>query len=165
MNNDGCLTRDGFAVAMHLIQKKLAGTDIPSTLPPSLLPPSMRAKNSSPFSPSISHSPEAAKDLLGDDTPPPSAVPPQPPRPTPTVTRDPFASSAHNGKSVVSLHTAVPSYCGCPQHHPIGIYSVMMMMTSRVLPFLCMINLQRLATFKTNSTQPLAHWIARRMNE
>lgn len=99
MNNDGCLTRDGFAVAMHLIQKKLAGTDIPSTLPPSLLPPSMRAKNSSPFSPSISHSPEAAKDLLGDDTPPPSAVPPQPPRPTPTVTRDPFASSAHNASS------------------------------------------------------------------
>ena len=31
MNNDGRLTRDGFAVAMHLIQGKLAGKELPAT--------------------------------------------------------------------------------------------------------------------------------------
>jgi len=44
INGDGGLTRDGFAVALYLIQKKLAGTDIPTSLPPSLIPPSMRTK-------------------------------------------------------------------------------------------------------------------------
>jgi epidermal growth factor receptor substrate 15 len=42
LNNDGKLTRDGFAVAMHLIQGKLAGKEIPTTLPSSLIPPSFR---------------------------------------------------------------------------------------------------------------------------
>jgi hypothetical protein len=159
-------------VAMHLIQKKLVGTDIPATLPPSLVPPSMRASNTSPFSPPISHHPpEPAKDLLWDDTPPTSAAPSQPSRstllshaPTSAVARDPFASSALNGTSIVSSLPAIPLYLNHPQHHLIGIYSVMMMI-SRALPLLCMISLQRSATLRTNSTQPLAHWIVRRMNE
>lgn len=69
LNNDGRLTRDGFAVAMHLIMGRLAGKDIPSTLPPSLIPPSMRAAAvpvTSPFHPPPS---ESLKDLLWDDSP------------------------------------------------------------------------------------------------
>lgn len=42
MSNDGKLTRDGFAVALHLITGKLAGKEVPSTLPTSLIPPGMR---------------------------------------------------------------------------------------------------------------------------
>ncbi|KAJ3921416.1 hypothetical protein F5877DRAFT_36020 [Lentinula edodes] len=86
LNNDGRLTRDGFAVAMHLIQKKLAGGEIPPSLPPSLIPPSMRHQASasipaSPFSPVGQHmqqvpAPEPQKDLFSfDETPPSSAAP------------------------------------------------------------------------------------------
>ncbi|KAH9060032.1 hypothetical protein EDB87DRAFT_1674880 [Lactarius vividus] len=69
LNNDGRLTREGFAVAMHLIIGKLAGKDLPSTLPPSLIPPSMRTAAvpaTSPFHPPPS---ESLKDLLWDDSP------------------------------------------------------------------------------------------------
>ncbi|KAJ3983914.1 hypothetical protein F5890DRAFT_1595665 [Lentinula detonsa] len=86
LNNDGRLTRDGFAVAMFLIQKKLAGGEIPSSLPPSLVPPSMRqqagsALTTSPFSPVNQHSQQVSasepqKDLFSfDETPPSSAAP------------------------------------------------------------------------------------------
>ncbi|KAK7466866.1 hypothetical protein VKT23_003929 [Stygiomarasmius scandens] len=76
LNNDGRLTRDGFAVAMHLINKKLAGTEIPSSLPPSLIPPSMRAN--------VNGTQEPPKDLFSfDETPPPSA-------PAFVPTADPF---------------------------------------------------------------------------
>jgi epidermal growth factor receptor substrate 15 len=40
LDNDGHLTRDGFAIAMHLIKRRITGGDIPSTLPPALVPPS-----------------------------------------------------------------------------------------------------------------------------
>ena len=85
INSDGRLTRDGFAVAIHLIQKKLAGQDVPSTLPPSLMPPSARISplGTSPFSPANAQShqePEPATDLFSfDDTPPSSALSQQPP--------------------------------------------------------------------------------------
>lgn len=116
INSDGRLTRDGFAVAMHLIQKKLAGQDIPATLPPSLMPPSARVSTlqSSPFSAAItgSQEPEPTMDLFSfDDTPPTSALP-QPsnnfggvrtqptgsglgalPSSRPNVDSDPFSSS------------------------------------------------------------------------
>jgi epidermal growth factor receptor substrate 15 len=84
INNDGRLTSDGFAIAMHLIQKKLAGKEVPATLPPSLIPPSARdsAIGASPFSPAHAQThqqPEPAVDLFSfDDSPPSSAVPPQP---------------------------------------------------------------------------------------
>jgi epidermal growth factor receptor substrate 15 len=109
INRDGRLTRDGFAVAMHLIQGKLAGKDIPTVLPATLIPPSTRMDGASPFYPS------PAQDLLGDDTPPHSATLPQqtastlptispqqqqgssftssPPRPWPSGSYDPFRSS------------------------------------------------------------------------
>jgi epidermal growth factor receptor substrate 15 len=82
INNDGCLTRDGFAVAMHLIQKKLAGQEVPTILPPSLVPPSKRQPTSgaSPFSSASGQHqpPEPPIDLVSfDDTPPSSAGPMQ----------------------------------------------------------------------------------------
>ncbi|KAG6854983.1 hypothetical protein C0991_009806 [Blastosporella zonata] len=110
INNDGNLTRDGFAIAMHLIQKKLAGGDIPNSLPPTLIPPSLRgATIASPFtSPPQKQAPlEPARDFIWDDTPPASATiplpspalePSQPPQRSvyvpESVDRDPFGSSA-----------------------------------------------------------------------
>lgn len=44
MTQSGSLTRDEFAVAMHLINRRLAGTEVPNTLPPSLVPPSLRTQ-------------------------------------------------------------------------------------------------------------------------
>ena len=81
MNKDGRLTKDGFAVAFHLIQSKLAGKALPATLPPSLVPPSIRGN----AQPSSLQQPvhETIHDLLWDDSPPPSATtatqPTQPP--------------------------------------------------------------------------------------
>ena len=46
-NNKGRLDRDEFAVAMHLIYRKLNGYPVPSRLPPELIPPSTRNFNSS----------------------------------------------------------------------------------------------------------------------
>ncbi|KAI6043018.1 hypothetical protein EDC04DRAFT_2600428 [Pisolithus marmoratus] len=78
INNDGRLTRDGFAVALHLIQGKLAGKDIPNTLPPTLVPPSMR-KTISPFTTAApSRSSEPTRDLLWDEPSPTSNVYHQP---------------------------------------------------------------------------------------
>ncbi|KAJ1721432.1 hypothetical protein LPJ53_004040 [Coemansia erecta] len=42
INRNGRMTKDEFAVAMHLINARLAGTPVPDTLPPTLVPPSMR---------------------------------------------------------------------------------------------------------------------------
>ncbi|KAF4604063.1 hypothetical protein EYR40_001246 [Pleurotus pulmonarius] len=80
INGDGRLTRDCFAVAMHLIQQKLAGHDIPSALPLSLVPPSLRnnANVSSPPSSFQQPAPEPIRDLLWDDSPPPPPSAPLP---------------------------------------------------------------------------------------
>ncbi|KAJ1801011.1 hypothetical protein LPJ59_000630 [Coemansia sp. RSA 2399] len=42
INHCGRLSKDEFAVAMHLINSKLAGKDLPDNLPSTLVPPSMR---------------------------------------------------------------------------------------------------------------------------
>ncbi|KAI0646793.1 hypothetical protein C8Q79DRAFT_587739 [Trametes meyenii] len=121
LNNDGRLTRDGFAVAMHLIQGKLAGKEMPSSLPLSLVPPAMRGAASAFAAPAQPAVPEAIKDLLWDDSPPTSATAPthpqsvlQPqatgtlsPRPAPAMSppprvvsqpvSDPFASGPFGG--------------------------------------------------------------------
>ncbi|KAF9492234.1 hypothetical protein BDN71DRAFT_1451789 [Pleurotus eryngii] len=80
INGDGRLTRDCFAVAMHLIQQKLAGHDIPNALPLSLVPPSMRnnANMSSPSSSFQQPAAEPIRDLLWDDSPPPPPSAPLP---------------------------------------------------------------------------------------
>ncbi|KAG7092181.1 hypothetical protein E1B28_008550 [Marasmius oreades] len=85
LHNNGRLTRDCFAVAMHLIQKKLGGGELPTTVPQSLIPPAMRATGSYPFSPPSTGpppsrapaqmAPEPTKDLFSfDDSPPASAT-------------------------------------------------------------------------------------------
>ena len=69
LNNDGRLTRNDFAVAFHLIQGKLSGKEIPTTLPASLIPPSMRgmtATITSPFQQPPSYS---LNDSLWEDFP------------------------------------------------------------------------------------------------
>jgi len=82
MNKDGRLTKDGFAVAFHLIQSKLAGKALPTTLPLSLVPPSLRG-STQPAPPLQQPVQETIYDLLWDDSPPASAVattqPTQPP--------------------------------------------------------------------------------------
>ncbi|KAF8510211.1 hypothetical protein BU17DRAFT_55537 [Hysterangium stoloniferum] len=71
LDNDGHLTRDGFAIAMYLINLRIAGGDIPSILPQTLVPPSRQ-----------SHPPATAAnkqvDLLLGESPPasPSQSPP-----------------------------------------------------------------------------------------
>ncbi|EIW67944.1 hypothetical protein TREMEDRAFT_40084, partial [Tremella mesenterica DSM 1558] len=44
IRKEGKLTRDEFAVAMHLINSKLEGKDLPTILPRSLVPPSLRGQ-------------------------------------------------------------------------------------------------------------------------
>ncbi|KAI9067071.1 EF-hand [Trametes sanguinea] len=68
--HDGRLTRDDFAVAMHLIRRKLAGKELPTTVPASLL-----ASRSRPES---SPSPRQESRPASQGTPP--APPPPPPR-------------------------------------------------------------------------------------
>ncbi|KII88893.1 hypothetical protein PLICRDRAFT_40530 [Plicaturopsis crispa FD-325 SS-3] len=108
INNDGHLTRDGFAVAMHLIQGKLAGKDIPATLPPSLVPPSMRSK-ASPFAPPPPQPQEPQRDLLWDDTPPPSATAP----PTQSILQ-PQSTGSFGQPSVFSAKPAPPQKAPAP---------------------------------------------------
>ena len=43
LNEDGRLTRDGFAIASHLMRSTLDGKALPATLPSSLVPPSLRS--------------------------------------------------------------------------------------------------------------------------
>ena len=69
LNNDGRLTRDGFAVAFHLIQGKLSGKEIPITLPASLMPPSMRAVIAPTTSPFHQPPSDSLNDLLWEDSP------------------------------------------------------------------------------------------------
>ncbi len=73
LDNNGQLTRDGFAVAMHLIQKRIAGQELPVVLPLSLIPPSMR--NGNIHTVTQQRSPEPVTDLFSFDDPP--AVPSQ----------------------------------------------------------------------------------------
>jgi len=67
LNSDGHLTREGFAVAMHLIKLRLAGTELPQSLPQSLVQ---------------SVKPGAPIDLLGDIFSTPSVTAPVVSQPT-----------------------------------------------------------------------------------
>ncbi|KAJ8488287.1 hypothetical protein ONZ51_g3649 [Trametes cubensis] len=73
--HDGRLTRDDFAVAMHLIRQKLAGKDLPSTVPASLLPSTSRVD-----SPALSQSSRPTS----QEAPPP----PTPSRPASAMRTD-----------------------------------------------------------------------------
>ncbi|OCF41630.1 hypothetical protein I317_04540 [Kwoniella heveanensis CBS 569] len=91
IRKEGKLTRDEFAVAMHLINAKLAGQDIPASLPNSLVPPSLRDAYGSGSQEVLNQQgpSSATKDLFdvfGDDepatAPTPKATTPQPPQPS-----------------------------------------------------------------------------------
>ncbi|EPQ27245.1 uncharacterized protein PFL1_05168 [Pseudozyma flocculosa PF-1] len=71
----GTLSKDEFAVAMHLINQQLAGKELPQELPQTLIPPSMRTM-SLPQAVNPQQT-DTQKDLfsLMDDDPPPPAVP------------------------------------------------------------------------------------------
>lgn len=95
---DGQLTRDEFAVAMHLVRLVRAGKEpLPQTLPPALIPPSMRRRPPVVPTPAAVPAPapaaapapaptprSAAEDLFGLDafTAPPPAAPSQVPQST-----------------------------------------------------------------------------------
>lgn len=105
IDNNGRLTRDDFAVAMHLIHRKMEGKDIPTALPPTLVPPSRRPPPAAP--PPF---PAPIRDLLWDPTAPlftqpqtatqpqltgtraPGFAPPPPSFPPPS-SQDPFSTS------------------------------------------------------------------------
>jgi archaellum component FlaC len=55
----GALSRDEFAVAMHLIHKKLAGEALPNVLPRSLIPPTNMIPQQSPFGNSPAFAPKS----------------------------------------------------------------------------------------------------------
>ncbi|CAK5264864.1 unnamed protein product [Mycena citricolor] len=82
LNSDGRLTRDGFAIAWHLIQSKRKGVPIPNSLPPTLIPPHLRNTGSSAFAATPAAAapppPEPVKDLFSwdDPVPVPHAAPP-----------------------------------------------------------------------------------------
>ncbi|KAH9857815.1 EF-hand [Lenzites betulinus] len=76
--HDGRLTKDDFAVAMHLIRQKLAGKELPTTVPASLL--------------ASSSAPEASPQLRPqrqDSRPVSQEAPPPPPRPVSNVQVEP----------------------------------------------------------------------------
>ena len=110
LNNDGHLTRDGFAVAFHLIQGRLNGNEIPATLSASLMPPSMRAAavpTSSPFQQPPS---ESWNDLLWDDSP--AASHPQSTILQPQRTGQPTQSSAISAPPIVASQTRIQGAFG-----------------------------------------------------
>jgi epidermal growth factor receptor substrate 15 len=88
IRKEGKLNKDEFAVAMHLINAKLAGRDPPATLPTSLVPPSLRNEPTQP--PQTS----AAKDLfdLFADEPIGPSFPSQAPPPPVQTVRSPIQS-------------------------------------------------------------------------
>jgi epidermal growth factor receptor substrate 15 len=74
VNDDNRLTKDEFAVAVHLINRKLAGDEIPTSLPPSLIPPSMRSKGTHSSSPPSPLSPKQRAKFKSPPPPPPKRV-------------------------------------------------------------------------------------------
>jgi len=103
LNKDGRLTRDGFAVALHLIHAKLAGKATPRTLPLSLVPPHMRTEGSSNVQ--QQHEPQA--DLVAWDE-------------TPAVPISPLSKSILSSQQTGSQHTAttLTSPVTQPLHDP-----------------------------------------------
>src|SRR5689334_3579413 len=77
MNNDGKLTREGFAVAMCLIKARLAGAELPQILPSSLAQPTSKPLQTDLLlddvfsTPSIP--PQSTGAIMVNNTPAPSA--------------------------------------------------------------------------------------------
>lgn len=84
MKNDGRLTKETFAVAMHLINGVLEGKELPNVLPVTLIPPSVRGSVGLPGAPAapVQVLSQAQQDLLSLDedisSPPVKATSPPP---------------------------------------------------------------------------------------
>lgn len=73
ITQSGTLSKDEFAVAMHLINGQLAGKPLPQELPTSLVPPSMRNMNlPAAVNPQQSDTQKDLFSLMDDDPPPPT---------------------------------------------------------------------------------------------
>ncbi|KAI8393623.1 uncharacterized protein BYT42DRAFT_13414 [Radiomyces spectabilis] len=93
MQQRGRLSRNEFAVAMHLIHKRLRGEALPSSLPQSLIPPSPHV----PFMPSPSPAP--ARAFSGNEL---QRAATMAARPSPSsLTVDPFNPSSSRGTSLM----------------------------------------------------------------
>ncbi|KAL1917992.1 uncharacterized protein VTP21DRAFT_3258 [Calcarisporiella thermophila] len=68
INKTGRLSREEFAVAMHLIHKKLSGVDLPESLPPTLVPLSMRPSKEIPKIPGLPPVPSSRASMFGRST-------------------------------------------------------------------------------------------------
>ncbi|KAF8306436.1 hypothetical protein DL93DRAFT_2088648 [Clavulina sp. PMI_390] len=116
INNDGKLTRDGFAVALHLITNKLAGKEVPTVLPPSLVPPSMRKPAAAPVS-------QIHKDLwdLEDDLPVATPTPPPARAMSPGLAAplSPMSTGAGSGRTVTPQFAPPPAARSPPPAAPV----------------------------------------------
>lgn len=103
LTQDGVLTRDEFAVAMHLINEKVAGKPLPQQLPPSMLPPSMRAKSLPPaVNPHQTETQRELFSLLDTDVP--------------SSTMSPIDASSAFGTS--PMLASAPTSTAPPPQHP-----------------------------------------------
>ena len=110
LNRDGHLTIDEFAIAMHLIQRKAAGEELPKTLPPSLIPPSLRSQ----FAPKTS--PTSPKLPINKGKPPP----PPPKRQNSILNGQNSISTRSRSISYITPPTPVDSKSSAPRSPPIS---------------------------------------------
>ncbi|GAA5970356.1 hypothetical protein JCM11641_001677 [Rhodosporidiobolus odoratus] len=83
LTNVGYLTKETFAIAMHLLKSAVSNPSnpLPDTLPSSLVPPSLRSPSGA-TPPVISQPQRDLLDLMGDDDTPSSPAPTLQPQPT-----------------------------------------------------------------------------------
>lgn len=101
IRHEGKLDRDMFAVAMHLINQKLGGKDLPASLPNTLIPPALRQEFGGGQQEVLDNGPSSTtKDLfdLFSDEPVPA--------PTPSIAQpQPFASSVFGAQPLANQNT------------------------------------------------------------
>ncbi|CUA75872.1 EH domain-containing and endocytosis protein 1 [Rhizoctonia solani] len=128
IDNDGRLTRDEFAVAMHLINGKLAGRELPTKLAPSLIPPSFRTAASAP-APAAPAQSETLRDLWSLDEPvqTPTAPAPAPSAPAPALPkpqRNLFDDDEDEAISPTTATSSAPPNGSAAATHSIEIANV-----------------------------------------
>ncbi|TCD68237.1 hypothetical protein EIP91_011306 [Steccherinum ochraceum] len=121
-DTDGRLSKDDFAIAMHLIKASLAGNEVPNTLPPSLIPQSspvrvmMPVPEASPFEDPIP-GPTSAPAHLTTDAAPAASTLPAAPSTAPTAA-SPAAQERRNSEDERPLPAAPPGLDPAPSLPP-----------------------------------------------